>query len=346
MAHGIDFDKMLSAIDFLFVRAGFAGSSGGAWEDQRIHEYMADLGPKLRADPKPFTLYWYFRDDVSVMEQAVLFSRLVNAYKEVVNLPLIVDAEVFVKGDATSTSKLVDFQTEVERMTGLKVDILYGRAYQLNRETVPGLQLVYPEIFIARYFTKGTYDPQVDDPYEKEGDLFDPRDWEGWTFWQHSETGDQTAYGIGPYGAKGIDEVVYNGTQEELLAYAQLTTPPPHQPPPPDDYPPEELDFSMKIASARTSGEEVALVTFYPLPDCITPQILSLAFGKGRVQAVNVFFVIQGTSFKVQGYSTKYRDYIFMDFPRVWLEEDDYVLVEYVAVDGQTLNATSKIAWS
>lgn len=349
MAHGIDFPKMLSAVDFLFVRAGYAGSAGGAWTDQRLHEYMVDLVPLLKAEPKPFTLYWYFRDDISVMEQAVLFSRLVNQYKEVVNLPLVVDAEVFVKGDATSTSKLVDFQTEIERMTGLKVDILYGRAWQLNNETVPGLQLVYPEIFIARYFNAGTYDPQTDDPYLKEGDALDPRDWEGWTFWQHSETGDAQAYGIGRYGAKGIDEVVFRGEQIDLLEYANLTTPPPPVDPPTDDIPLDEIDYGMEVRSEGKGSEQVQLYTMFPPKTAdglqtTCPQLLSLAFGKGEVETINVFAVIQGVPFLMRSFSVQYRHYVFMEFPQMWLRKEDYILVEFAPKEYAT--TVCKVAWT
>ena len=64
-AHGISFETMLSVVDFLFVRAGFAGSAGGAWTDPRVHVYMEDLYPLLRKDPKPFSFYWYCGNNVS-----------------------------------------------------------------------------------------------------------------------------------------------------------------------------------------------------------------------------------------------------------------------------------------
>lgn len=228
--HGISFETMLDVVDFLFMRAGFAGSGGGAWTDQRVHSYMDTLENLLLKNPKPFTFYWYFRDDVSIMDQVNRFSAVVNRYKEVVNLPLVVDAEAFVKANLVSTQKIKDFQFEVERQTGLLVDILYGRGGQLNSETTPGLEVVLPILFIARYDTR--LDPQTDEPWVEGGvqEYVEPRDYDTWGFWQYSESGDESAYGV-TVGAIGIDEVVYNGTVSDIRSLAGLDKP---EPPPID----------------------------------------------------------------------------------------------------------------
>lgn len=224
--HGIVFPTMVDKADFMFVRAGFAGSAGGAWVDPRVHEYMEDLWEILDNHPIPFSFYWYFRDDVSVMDQVLRFSAVVNRWKGVVNMPLVVDAEAFTKGNAVSTQKIIDFQIEVERQTGLKVDILYGRAGQLNAETVPGMERgeILPYLFVARY--QDGLDPQVDEPWDEGGvqEYVEPRDWDTWKFWQHTEDGDEKRYGV-TAGAVGIDEIVFNGTMEELRAFANLDKP-------------------------------------------------------------------------------------------------------------------------
>lgn len=233
--HGIAFATMVDNVDFLVGRAGFAGSAGGAWVDPRIYEYMVDLKPILYNHPIPFTMYWYFRDDVSIMDQVNRFSAVVNANKGVINLPLVVDAEAFTKTNLVSTQKIIDFQTEVERQTGLKVDTLYGRAGQLNSETTPGLPEVLPNLWVARYDTR--LNPQTDEPWVEGGveEYVEPRDYQTWKYWQYSEKGNEKTYGV-TAGAIGIDENVYNGTREELRAEANLDKPVP--PPPP------EVDYS------------------------------------------------------------------------------------------------------
>ena len=233
LPHGINFAVMLAAVDFLMIRAGFAGSAGGAWTDPRVHEYMKEVKGLLLQNPKPFTFYWYFRDDVSIMEQVNRFSSIVNEYKDVVTLPLVVDAEAFVKTNLVSTQKIKDFQLEVERQTGLLVDTLYGRAGQLNSETTPGLPEVLPYLHVARYDTR--LDPQKDEPWIEGGvqEYVEPRDYDKWTFWQYTEHGDESKYGV-TVGAKGIDESVFNGTLDELLSFANLDDPIPPPPPPAD----------------------------------------------------------------------------------------------------------------
>lgn len=346
IAHGIDFDVMLSKVDFLFVRAGYAGSASlKGHEDERVREYMADLFPRLKANPKPFTFYWFFRDDASITSQATVFSRLVSEFKEVVNLPLIVDAEVFVKGDSTSTQKIVDFQFEVERMTGMLVDILYARSWQLNEETVPGLELVLPYLQIARYHRgEGAIDGSTE-PWEIPPDnpMLKPRDYDDWDFWQYADgESDAQEYGVGPLGDDDIDKNVYNGTHEELLAWAKIAEPVP----PPVDPPDPPIDYGMEVRSEGKSTSQVHLYTLYPPPNTVVPHLLSLAFGKGEVDTVNVFAVIGGVPFKFTQVNLEYRSFYFFEFPTLWLRPDDYIMVEFIPAEGQHVISECKIAWT
>lgn len=317
--HGISFETMLNVVDFLFVRAGFGGSAGGAWTDPRVHGYMGDLEGLLLRNPKPFTFYWYFRDDVSVMDQVNRFSEVVNRYKEVVNLPLVVDAEAFVKSNLLSTQKIIDFQIEVENQTGLLVDILYGRAGQLNAETTPGLEVVLPYLFIARY---AGLDPQTDEPWEEGGiqEYVEPRDYDEWSFWQYTEKGDQTKYGV-TAGAIGIDEVVYNGTVEEVRSFAKLDQP--NDPP---------IDFSqwgvavvdMKVNEIAAGGTEL----FAFIQDVShEPQVLTVQGAYGM--RVTVELMLSGIAVVLRAnqkiYSSSYSIYTFMrDFN---IAKEDFVLV-------------------
>ena len=318
--HGVSFETMLDVVDFLFMRAGFAGSAGGAWTDPRVHEYMSDLESLLLKTPKPFSFYWYFRDDVSIMDQVNTFSAIVNRYKEVVSLPLVVDAEAFVKANLLSTQKIIDFQTEVENQTGLLVDILYGRAGQLNSETTPGLEIVLPQLFVARYVS--SFDPQVDEPWIEGGEqeYVEPRDYDEWAFWQYREDGDESYFGV-TAGAIGIDQVVFNGTVEELREYAKMNEP---------NDPPIDYDTWGKAAVAMQTEEvPVGDAAIFGLIQDVPhePQMLTVTGNYGL--RVTIELMISGISILLLNnrkiYSSGIVSYTFQrDFN---LAPEDFVLV-------------------
>ena len=268
--HGVNFPKLLEIVDFLMLRAGYAGSAGGAWTDERVHDYMKDLEDMLDKNPKPFTFYWYFRDDVSIMDQANRFSAVVNRYKEVVNLPLVLDAEVFNNSRSVSTQKIKDFQTEVERQTGLKVDILYGRGGQLNAQTEPGLPEVLPYLFVARY--DSSLDPQVDEPWIEGGpqEYVEPRDYDEWLFWQYSDNGGGHDWGVV---SAGIDKNVFNGTLDELRSFAGLDKPVP----PPVDW--EVWGTTTAEKKIRIIGPGATALMFFSHDVKWEPQFLSIQGG-------------------------------------------------------------------
>ena len=332
--HGVDFPKLLSKVAFLILRAGYAGSAGGAWTDERVHDYMKDLETMLLNDPKPFTFYWYFRDDISIMDQVNRFSAVVNRYKEVVNLPLIVDAEVFVKSDAVSTQKIIDFQTEVERQTGLLVDILYARSWQLNNETTPGLEKVLPYIFIARY--DPTIDPQTGQPWGNPGDYpqMKPRDYDTWLFFQHQDSGGGSDYGVV---SAGIDQDVYNGTIEELRSFAGLDK----ALPPPVDW--DEWGMTVADKKLQTLGPGATALLFFSYDVNFEPQILTIQGSHGLKATISLF--IDGIDFplrKTQVYYGNSRLYTFQrDFN---LSKGDGVIVELTNSTGSPMEAKVKLA--
>ena len=318
-AHGVDFRLMLEKVDFLILRAGYGGSAGGAWTDERVHDYMKDLEPMLLLDPKPFTLYWYFRDDVSIMDQVNRFSAVVNRYKEVINLPLIVDAEVFVKSDAVSTQKIIDFQVEVERQTGLMVDILYARSWQLNNETVAGLEEVLPYLFIARY--DPDIDPQTGQPWGNPGDnpQMKPRDYEDWMFFQHSDFSGGAEYGTV---SLGIDQDVFNGTIEELRALAGLDEPLP----PPINY----EKYGMAVAERKItslSPRKVAL-EFFSFDEPFQPHYVTVTASRGL--KATIILVINGFEIKLRTVNMFYstRQYLYTFQRDLTLSKGDGILVE------------------
>lgn len=349
IAHGIDFAKMISMVDFLVVRAGYAGSATlQGHEDERVREYMADLVPLLKQTPIPFTFYWFFRDDASISSQATVFARLVNEFKEVVNLSLVCDAEIFERSISLSTSKLKDFKTEVERMTGLKMEVIYGRGGQLNAETSPGVNLFFPSLWVARYDTR--LDPQVDEPWIEGGpqEYVEPRDWDDWLFWQYADgQSDAQEFGVGPLGSKSIDKNVANMTAEELYKLANLL---PEPLPEPEPEPPKDVNAGIVPIVSGGKSDQVQLYTFFPPKagerQTYWAEIFGVAFGKGEVDKINVHLVVGGVSFKWKSYSVRYRDFVFETPPMFYFREDDYILVEVIPVDGKSPHVEVKVGWN
>lgn len=333
MAHGIDFDVMLSKVDFLCVRAGYAGSATlKGHEDERVRDYMVDLLPRLRENPIPFTFYWYFRDDASISSQATVFSRIVNEFKDVITLPLVVDAEVFIKSESLSTQKLKDFDTEVTRMTGLEVDLLYARSWQLNSETVAGLEKEYKHLWIARYFR----DPQSSEPWVIPPDnaMLKPRDYDTWTFWQYTDEADSKQFGVGPYGSKGIDCNVFNGTREDLFAFSSV------EEEVPDPEPEEELlivENGAMWTTAVTAHEgdfasQLLLLTNVPPAGeegVFSPKTVALSFEQGLVDKLSLFYVINGVAFPLYtNLGGKYRSHLHVALPDIKMQDGDFFMVE------------------
>jgi GH25 family lysozyme M1 (1,4-beta-N-acetylmuramidase) len=315
--HGVDFVKLHDKSDFIILRAGYAGSSGGAWTDERVHDYMKDLDPILIENPKPMTFYWYFRDDVSIMEQVERFAAVVNMYLEVVNLSLIVDAEVFVKSDLVSTQKIKDFQLEVENATGLKVDILYGRAGQLNEETTPGLPEVLPYLWIARY--DADLDEQVDEPWEEGGpqEYVEPRDYDEWDFWQFASSGHGAEYGVV---SASIDQNVYNGTLEELRSRAKLDQP--------------DVDPGVDITMGKATAEQADVVVHGSMEvsfinaKTMVPAFITVQAAKGDIKKATIKLVVNGVRVLLRRRSMAYSDWFIYAFPReLSIKTGDTILV-------------------
>ncbi len=334
--HGIDFATMVDKSDFLFTRAGFAGWGGGAWTDQRVHDFMEDLAPILRQRPIPFTFYWYFRDDVSIMDQVNRFSAVINRYKDVVNLPLIVDAEAFTKTNQVSTQKIKDFEFEVERQTGKKVEILYGRGGQLNANTTPGLPEVLPHLWIARYDNR--LNEQSGQPWVEGGpqEYVEPRDYDTWAFWQYTETADEKPWGV-TAGAIGIDLSVFNGTQEELRTLAELD-----KPEPPDT----NWDVWGRVTADRKVtilGPKGVYLEFFSYDVAWEPQTIGITAPSGLKVIISLF--INGFEIKLRKTRVYSSGWLVHKFQRDYnFSKGDGVLVELDNPTDSPVEATVTLA--
>jgi hypothetical protein len=103
---------------------------------------------------------------------------------------------------------------------------MYGRAYWLNKHTVPDDLLKLLGLWIARYTTKGkpwgNILPWPDSPSIK------PRDYDDWLFWQYSADGNGKGKEFGA-SSKSIDLDYFNGDEAAFYAYANNTNPNPRR---------------------------------------------------------------------------------------------------------------------
>ena len=210
------------------------------------------------------------------------------------------------------------------------MDVLYGRAGQLNAETTPGLPEVLPELWIARY--DPSLDEQVDEPWE-EGppeEYVEPRDYDEWVYWQFSASGYGGEYGVV---SRSIDRNVFNGTHEELRAKANLHEPAPEPKPPlsRDDtrvirWPVNSPAQSLDIVEADVQMDKSTLLYAF-----------QLVFPKGLLKEARVFARVGENKEHILfgRYSVQYRDWVYDEFPK-WVDMNDsmYLTFKFFPVGG------------
>jgi len=200
---------------FVFIRAAFAGSAGGIFEDIRFQENAAGA----EANGVIYGCYFFWRADIDPVVQANLFCTLIagKSWK----LLAVADAEV---DDGQSPevcrNNLIIFINTVKATLGIDNMLLYTRSTFWNvkvADTVPASDLQWEvlELFIARY----TIQPL---PWGNPGDpaYLIPRDHTAWKFWQFTSTGPGATFGAS---STYIDLVYFNGTYQEFLVYANAT---------------------------------------------------------------------------------------------------------------------------
>ncbi|MBK8998986.1 MAG: hypothetical protein IPM35_24960 [Myxococcales bacterium] len=203
----IDWTKVKGAgYDFAFIRA----SDGLNYPDGMFQANWqgAKAAGVIRG------VYQFFRPSQDPIAQADLMLGKMQAagWLEKSDLPCVIDIEV-AEGQSNTTirNKALQWLTYVEQKTGKK-PIVYTAA---GWSSVLGTALSAYPLWIANY----TGSPTAGCPLMPDG-------WSSWLFWQYTSKG-----GVAGVGSLDVDKNVWDGTLDQLKAYAANgTVPPPPQP--------------------------------------------------------------------------------------------------------------------
>ena len=226
---GIDVSTYQGAIDFQQCEADgvkFAAircTVGDYYTDQRFLTNWEGFGQTniVRMPYLVVTPAWY--DDGShPVNAGQHWQRFLDALDGIVPEIIVLDCELTRGMSAQYIANLInDLIWMCEDFTG-RMPVIYTRGEWWNSNTVPMVAFGQCDLWIARY------NEHIEHPWE-DNDLFKPRDWDTWTFWQYSQEG--VLPGIPDY---NVDFDRFNGTLEDLLVWFDDPPPPPVEPPPDD----------------------------------------------------------------------------------------------------------------
>lgn len=187
---------------FAFIRASYAGLSGGVFEDS---QFIANSGVAPLHIPA-ISYYHFYVPSVDPVTQARFFAGLVRgAYR---NMPVVVDVEV---SGGVDPGRLADgllaYIREVLAILGESKVIIYTRSSFWNSAVADRAEWDRHDLWIARY-------ADLDHPW---GDgEYVPRDWSDWRFWQFTSSGNGARFGAS---SAEIDLDYFNGDENDLAEY-------------------------------------------------------------------------------------------------------------------------------
>lgn len=211
-ARGIDFNKMKAeGAEFVFIRAGQA-----TWIDP---DFAVNWGAAKEAGLLRGA-YWFLDARYSANTQATLFKNLLTDPGE---LRPVVDYECelpMVIKDKRGKTKTVPAYNTIIQLNGflatlnwpVKPMIYTGYWYWTDHGSRDAMWADYP-LWIANY---DIAKPNI------------PAPWKTWIFWQFTEAGPGRVLGAE---SNGIDLDYFNGTEAELLKYANKPADQPPTPP-------------------------------------------------------------------------------------------------------------------
>jgi lysozyme len=148
--------------------------------------------------------YHYFRNDIDPVKQAEFFWSIAHS------LRLAVDVEDPNNITDDTPYRLLEFVTELEKLSGQSV-VIYTRAEYWDTHINMLYMLYLNDLWIAYVYSDADYD--VNHPTL-------PDDWSSWRFWQYTDKGNGTKYGVG---SQWVDLNQFNGSFDELKAYFTVT---------------------------------------------------------------------------------------------------------------------------
>ena len=196
----VDFAKMkANGAEFVILRAG-----QGSWSDPDFRDYWQSAKGIF-----PRGSYFYYDNRFNPKEQADLYVQQFNG--DFGELPLFCDFE---DRRAGSYRKWQDWYTFIERLKALvpnkEIGIYTAYYYWLERTAVKGIPAASLEYFKQYPLWVANY--KVDKPLV-------PKPWTEWTFWQYTDKGDGSLYGVE---SKNIDLNYFNGDLAALQTRFKL----------------------------------------------------------------------------------------------------------------------------
>ena len=218
---GIDFAKMRTAAEYVILRAG-----QNLWPDR---DFKANWRESKTAG-FPRGSYWFYDSRADPKKQADLWVQQFGG--DFGELPLFADFEDRYNGAFKGWKHWYTFLERLKVLLPSNKEIAIYTAYYYWREFAPNpttqpanLEYFhqYP-LWIANY---NATEPLVPKPWAKNE----------WLFWQYTDNGDGTLYGVE---SLNIDLNYFNGDLDAFRARFKLSTqpPPPPPPPPPPEKPP------------------------------------------------------------------------------------------------------------
>ena len=224
----IDWGRVLAqGYTFMFTKA----TQGTGYVDSRFSQHW----PGARNAGVLRGAYHYLAVGMDPLKQADLF--LSTLGNDIGELPPVLDLEG--KYNETATSKQILGACEVwlgrvQKVTG-KTPMIYSAYFFLRdrvcRPTVggpPPWSMNYP-LWIAQYLNHPA--TEADTPLQ-------PKGWQDWKFWQHSEKGMVAGITGDDNFPTAVDLNYFRGSQADLLAFAGGKLPTPVTPTPPPVTPP------------------------------------------------------------------------------------------------------------
>lgn len=207
---GIDFRKMRTNAGYVIIRAG-----QNLWSDRDFKVNWREA--KLAGIPRGS--YWFYDSRADPKKQAELWASLFN--EDFGELPLWADFEDNYNGSFRGWKHWYTFLERIKQLIPGKEIGVYTAYYYWVENTlsvgIPTASLNYFKqypLWIANY---GANSPLI------------PKPWTEWTFWQFTDNGDGTLYGVE---SKNIDLNYFNGDAEAFRTRFNIVETPIPEPPP------------------------------------------------------------------------------------------------------------------
>ena len=191
-ASSIDYDKLAESVSGVILRGAY-----GIWKDTQFEKHYEELSKRN----VPLGTYHYVIGNQTGKQQAAVFYEAVKGKK--FKLGLWNDVEDHRDITGLSSSVVIEYHTEIERLVGHKVGIYTGVYAWFEIMGSKSTMYADRDLWIAHY---GVIVPSL------------PRQggWKAWVIWQHTDNLKVDWY------YSGVDGNKFNGTDQEFINHFNL----------------------------------------------------------------------------------------------------------------------------